>query len=65
MVLNAVIVPFVLYFGYGITTFGSTEGMWLVVVLQALSIAIGQVIACYGLGMPLYYLLKRTKLFEK
>ena len=65
VVFNALIVPFVLYFGYGITTFGSTEGMWLVLGLQALSIAIGQVIACYGLGMPLYYLLKRTKLFEK
>lgn len=65
VVFNALIVPFVIYFGYGITTFGSTEGMWLVLGLQALSIAIGQVIACYGLGMPLYYLLKRTKLFEK
>lgn len=65
VVFNALIVPFVLYFGYGITTFGSTEGMWLVLGLQALSIAIGQVIACYGLGMPLYYLLKRTKLFEE
>ena len=65
VVFNALIVPFVLYFGYGITTFGSTSGMWLVLGLQALSIAIGQVIACYGLGMPLYYLLKRTKLFER
>ena len=65
VVFNALIVPFVLYFGYGITTFGSTSGMWLVLGLQALSIAIGQVIACYGLGMPLYYLLKRTRIFEK
>ena len=64
VIFNALIIPFVLYFGYGITAFGSTEGMWLVLGLQSLSIAIGQVIACYGLGMPLYYLLKRTKLFE-
>jgi len=65
VVFNALIVPFVLYFGYGVTTFGNEAGMWLVLGLQALSIAIGQVIACYGLGMPLYFLLKRTRLFEK
>lgn len=65
VVLNALIVPLVLYFGYGVTTFGNETGMWLVLGLQALSIAIGQVIACYGLGMPLYYLLKRTRLFER
>lgn len=65
VVFNALIVPFVLYFGYGVTTFGNEAGMWLVLGLQALSIAIGQVIACYGLGMPLYYLLKRTRLFER
>lgn len=65
VVFNALIVPLVLYFGYGVTSFGNETGMWLVLGLQALSIAIGQVIACYGLGMPLHYLLKRTRLFER
>ena len=65
VVFNALIVPLVLYFGYGVTTFGNETGTWLVLGLQAVSVAIGQVIACYGLGMPLYYLLKRTKLFDR
>lgn len=65
VIFNAIAVPLILYFGYGLTTFGSAQGMWLVLGLNALSVAIGQCIACYGLGMPLYFLLKRTKLFEK
>ena len=64
IVFNAVILPFVLYFGYGFTSFGNTDGMWVVLGLNALSIAIGQTIACYGLGMPLYFLLRRTKIFS-
>lgn len=61
---NGLIIPFVLYFGYGITTFGETSGMWTVLGLQALSISIGEAIACYGMGIPLYFLIKRTKLFK-
>ncbi len=63
VVFNALILPFVLYFGYGFTTFGEAEGMGIVLGLNMLSILIGQCIACYGLGIPLYLLLKRTKLF--
>ncbi len=62
IVFNAMIIPWMLYFGYGITAFGDTEGLWAVLGLQALSISIGQAIACYGLGMPLYFLIKRIKL---
>ena len=61
---NGLIIPFVLYFAYGITNFGDTTGLWTVLGLQGLSIAIGEAIACYGMGMPLYFLIKRTKLFE-
>ena len=61
---NGLIIPFVLYFGYGITAFGDTTGLWAVLGLQALSIAIGEAIACYGMGIPLYLLIKRTKLFK-
>lgn len=63
VLFNALILPFVLYFGYGFTTFGNTTGMWLVLGLNCLSIALGQLIACYGLGMPLYYLIKRSRIF--
>lgn len=65
VVFNALILPFVLYFGYGLTAFGDANGMWLVLGLNALSIAIGQCIACYGVGMPLYYLIRRIKIFEQ
>lgn len=64
VVFNALVIPLVLYFGYGLTSFGDAEGMWLVLGLNALSVAIGQCIACYGLGMPLYFLLRRTNVFE-
>lgn len=65
VVFNALILPFVLYFGYGLTAFGDENGMWLVLGLNSLSIAIGQCIACYGVGMPLYYLIRRIKIFEQ
>lgn len=65
VVFNALIIPFVLYFGYGFTTFGDVEGMWIVLALNALSVAIGQIIACYGLGIPLYALIKRTGIFKE
>ncbi|MCH5184354.1 MAG: QueT transporter family protein [Oscillospiraceae bacterium] len=65
VVFNALIIPFVLYFGYGFTSFGDIEGMWIVLGLDALSVAIGQIIACYGLGLPLYAMLKRIRIFPE
>lgn len=65
VVFNALIIPFVLYFAYGFVTFGETEGMWIVLALNALSVAIGQIIACYGLGLPLYAMLKRIRIFPE
>ena len=65
VLFNAMIIPPVLYFGYGITAFGNTVGLWSVLGFQALSIAIGEIIACYGMGIPLYLLIKRTKLFKQ
>ena len=63
VVLNALIIPFVLYFGYGFVSFGNTTAMWAVLGLNAISIAIGQIIACYGIGLPLYHIIRRTKIF--
>jgi uncharacterized membrane protein len=33
--------------------------------INALQIAIGQLIMCYGLGLPLYKVIKKTKLDKK
>ena len=69
VVFNVVAVPLVLYFAYGFTTFdlGSAviEGLWPVLGLTALSVFIGQMIACYGVGIPLYLTLEKTGLFRK
>ncbi len=65
VLFNAFIIPFVLYFGYGFTTFGETVGMAPVLALSAFTVAAGQFIACYGLGLPLYAVLKRVKLFPE
>lgn len=62
VVFNVIAVPLVLYYGYGFTTFemGSSviSGFWPVLGLTALSVFIGQMIACYGVGIPLYKALK-------
>lgn len=69
VVFNAVIVPLVLYFGYGFSTFETQsavfEGFWPVYGMTALSVLAGQAIACYGAGIPLYLALKKTGLFQK
>ncbi len=65
VLFNALILPFVLYFGYGFTTFGETTEMVAVLALSALSVAVGQFLACYGLGLPLYAVLKRVKFFQE
>ena len=64
IVFNGLIIPLVLYFGYGITVFGEVSGMWAVLAMQGLSVAIGEAIACYGLGIPLYMFIKRSRIFK-
>ena len=62
VIFNVIAVPLVLYYGYGFTTFEMGEtvisGFWPVLGLNALSVFIGQMIACYGVGIPLYNALK-------
>ena len=69
VLFNVIIVPPVLYFAYGFTGFdlgGSViEGLWPVLGLTALSVLIGQVIACCGVGIPLYLALEKIGLFKK
>lgn len=63
VVCNAIAVPFILYYGYGMNSFlGATHAL-PVLALYALSVCIGQAIVCYGGGVPLYSAL--TKINRK
>lgn len=56
---NAVIV------GIEITLF-MPEGFKLqAFLINAMQIAIGQLVMCYGLGLPLYNVIKKTKIYKK
>lgn len=56
IVSNAVLIPFVLRFA-----FGETMPLWLL----SITIALGEIVAVYGLGYILYNALKKTKLYKK
>jgi uncharacterized membrane protein len=56
VVLNALVVPFVLKYGYG---FG--DALWF----MALTVGLGQICACYGLGLPLLITLERSRVFDR
>lgn len=53
VVLNAIAVPYILYYGYGLTEFLDQTSAAPVLALYTLSVFIGQTIACYGIGVPL------------
>jgi len=50
VVVNAVIIPFVLYYGYGISSMGSATAKGAVLGLMAFSVAAGEIISCYLFG---------------
>ena len=52
---NAIIIPFVLYFGYGVTTVGNVSSMLPVLGLLSFSVFAGEMISCYVFG-PLFVL---------
>lgn len=59
VVTNAIIV------GIEITLF-MPEGFKLqAFLINAMQIAIGQILMCYGLGLPLYNIIKKTKIYNK
>ena len=67
VVFNALIIPFVLYYGYGVTaTLGATS-KFAVLGLHALTVGAGEAAVCYVLGVSLMLLLnrinRRTELF--
>ena len=59
VICNALIIPFVLYYGYGFTeAFGAT-GTVAVLALHALTVAIGEAAVCYLIGIPLMLVVNR------
>lgn len=50
VVVNALIIPFVLYYGYGFRDFFSVTSKWGVLGLYSLSVAAGEIISCYVFG---------------
>lgn len=55
VLVNAIIIPFVLYFGYQVTSFANAESMIPALLFLSLSVFIGEVISCYVFG-PLFVL---------
>ena len=61
VVVNAVIIPFVLYYGYGIETMGSTTAKSAVLGLMALSVGLGEIISCYVFGPVIVKVMKTVE----
>ena len=61
VLVNTVIIPFVLYFGYGITEMGSATGRTSVLLLMALSIFAGEAISCFIFGPIIIAVLNRIR----
>ena len=50
VLVNAIIIPFVLYYGYGISSMGSATAKGMVLLLMACSVGLGEIISCYVFG---------------
>lgn len=59
VIFNALIIPFVLYFGYGLTSTLGVEGMFPVLGLHALTVGAGEAAVCYIIGIPLMMILNK------
>lgn len=60
VILNALVIPLVLIYGYGITEFMGATSFLSLYGLLALSIGIGEFISCYVFGIPLYFAVKKV-----
>lgn len=60
VLVNAIVIPFVLYFGYQVTSFANAESMIPVLLLLSLSVFIGEVISCYVIGPVFVIALNRV-----
>ena len=61
VVVNAVIIPFVLYYGYGIVEMGSQTAKGAVLGLMAFSVAAGEIISCYIFGPIVVKIMKAVE----
>ena len=50
VISNALIIPFVLYYGYSINVMWFATAKWAVLGLMAFSVGAGEIISCYVLG---------------
>ena len=55
VICNAIVIPFVIYFGYGATEFAGATTMVPVLLLLSFSVFAGEMISCYVFG-PLFVL---------
>ncbi len=60
VLVNAIVIPFVLYFGYQVTSFANAEKMLPVLLLLSLSVFLGEVISCYVIGPVFVIALNRV-----
>ena len=67
VVFNALIIPFVLYYGYGFTEFLGHTNTLAVLAFYALTVGLGELAVCYVIGVPLMMLVNsinhKTQLF--
>lgn len=61
VLVNTIVIPFVLFYGYGFTNFGDVTSTGAVLAIYAFSIFAGEAIACYLVGIPLYIALTKIK----
>lgn len=59
VIVNALVVPFILYYGYGITSMGNATGTVATLLFMGVSVFLGEVVACFVIGLPLMKLLGR------
>ena len=61
VLFNAAIIPFVLYYGYGITSAFGVEGAAPVLLIHAATVGLGEAAGCYVLGIPLMDAVNRLR----
>lgn len=59
--LNALFLPFIFVYGYGMTSFGNASSTLAVLGLMSLSVFAGEFLSAYVLGLPLYFAVKKLK----
>lgn len=61
VLVNAAVIPFVLYYGYGITTMGSATAKTAVLSLMAFSVGAGEILSCYIFGPIIVKIMKTVE----